>query len=101
MDADLKELMAAMLESQTAMHKSIGDLSLLIGKSHDALEASHVRLEAALEASNGRLEAAQLKTAEAVQAFVASGEARFKRLEENLDGLIRAITREHSNGKAH
>jgi hypothetical protein len=31
--------------------------------------------------------------------YVDAAEARTKRLEENLDGLIRAITAEHSNGK--
>ena len=33
--------------------------------------------------------------------YVEASDARMKRLEENLDGLIRAITSEHSNGKAH
>jgi predicted transcriptional regulator len=28
-------------------------------------------------------------------------DARMKRIEENLDGLIRAITADHSNGKKH
>ena len=36
-----------------------------------------------------------------VDKYVASADARMKRIEENLDGLIRAITREHTNGKAH
>jgi hypothetical protein len=36
-----------------------------------------------------------------VDQFVTAADARMKRIEENLDGLIRAITREHSNGKAH
>ncbi len=30
---------------------------------------------------------------------VDASDARVKRLEDNLDGLIRAIAREHSNGK--
>ena len=34
-----------------------------------------------------------------IAAYVDSADARMKRLEENLDGLIRAITAEHSNGK--
>jgi hypothetical protein len=38
---------------------------------------------------------------ENVDKFVTSCDARVKRLEENLDGLIRAITREHTNGKGH
>jgi hypothetical protein len=32
--------------------------------------------------------------------YIDAADARMKRLEENLDGLIRAITAEHSNGKS-
>jgi DNA-binding Lrp family transcriptional regulator len=39
--------------------------------------------------------------AKSVGIFVDAANARFQRLEENLDGLIRAITREHSNGGSH
>jgi hypothetical protein len=39
--------------------------------------------------------------AETVTKYVAASDTRMTRLEENLDGLIRAITSEHSNGKAH
>jgi hypothetical protein len=38
--------------------------------------------------------------AASVSKFVDASDARLKRLEENLDGLIRAITAEHSNGKS-
>jgi len=37
---------------------------------------------------------------ESISKYVDSSDARMKRLEENLDGLIRAITAEHSNGKS-
>jgi hypothetical protein len=53
-----------------------------------------------------KLADAQLRTQEAighltitVDKYVDAADARMKRIEENLDGLIRAITREHSNGK--
>jgi hypothetical protein len=36
-----------------------------------------------------------------VARYVDAADARMKRIEENLDGLIRAITREHSNGSTH
>jgi hypothetical protein len=36
---------------------------------------------------------------EAISRYVDSSDLRMKRLEENLDGLIRAITSEHRNGK--
>jgi hypothetical protein len=35
-----------------------------------------------------------------VSAFVDSSDAHMKRIEQNLDALIRAITAEHSNGKS-
>jgi len=51
--------------------------------------------------------AAQAATNEAIREMAQSigndvyaSEARMKRLEENLDGLIRAITAEHINGKS-
>jgi hypothetical protein len=34
-----------------------------------------------------------------VEKYVDAADSRMKRIEENLDGLIRAITREHTNGK--
>jgi len=37
---------------------------------------------------------------ESVTRYVDAADARMRRLEENLDGLIRAITAEHSNGKS-
>jgi hypothetical protein len=37
----------------------------------------------------------------AITKYVDASDERMKRLEANLDGLIRAITSEHSNGKAH
>jgi hypothetical protein len=36
---------------------------------------------------------------ESISRYVDSADARTKRLEENLDALIQAITAEHSNGK--
>ena len=37
--------------------------------------------------------------AETVSHYADSADRRMKRIEENLDGLIRAITAEHGNGK--
>jgi hypothetical protein len=36
-----------------------------------------------------------------VNRYVDSADARMRRIEDNLDGLIRAIAREHANGEAH
>ena len=37
---------------------------------------------------------------ESIGQYVDAAEARTRRLEDNLDALIRAITAEHSNGKS-
>ncbi len=39
--------------------------------------------------------------AESITRYTDAADARMRRLEDNLDGLIRAITAEHSNGKSH
>ena len=36
----------------------------------------------------------------AIGAYADSADARMKRIEDNLDGLIRAITAEHANGRS-
>ena len=38
--------------------------------------------------------------AESISQYVDAADARTRRLEDNLDALIRAITAEHSNGKS-
>ena len=63
--------------------------------------------QVATQAATASLIKAQAHTQEAIADMAASigkyvdaAEARTKRLEENLDALIRAITAEHSNGKS-
>ena len=58
------------------------------------------------EITIGKLVKAQLRTHDlisqlsvTVNRYVDAADARMKRTKENLDGLIRAISREHSNGK--
>ena len=67
-----------------------------------ALAESHV----ATQAATASFAQAQARTQETIADMAASigkyadaADARMKRLEENLDGLIRAIAAEHSNGK--
>jgi hypothetical protein len=67
------------------------------------LAEAQVRTQTATEG----LVQAQTHTQEAIAEMAASvgkyveaADARMTRLEENLDGLIRAITAEHSNGKS-
>ena len=46
-----------------------------------------------------RLQAIVSSMATSIDRYADAADARMKRIEENLDGLIRAITAEHSNGK--
>lgn len=54
------------------------------------------------------LSASQTRTTEtiadltaSVSRYIDAADARMRRLEDNLDGLIRAITAEHGNGKSN
>ena len=49
--------------------------------------------------SQTRTNQAMTTMADSVSRYVEAASARMTRLEENLDGLIRIITAEHSNGK--
>lgn len=53
-----------------------------------------------LAQSQARTDVTIAEMAKSMGRYVDAAEARMKRLEENLDALIRAITAEHSNGKA-
>jgi hypothetical protein len=108
MDEGLRELFQVSIEGQARTDKSIGALAGLVGESHGLLESAILNSNKLFEASNARfeassarLEAAHLKTEEMVQKYVEAADARMRRIEENLDGLIRAISSEHSNGKSH
>jgi hypothetical protein len=83
MDPDIKAVFQVSLESQARTDKSIGDLTSLLTKHVEASDARFARLE------------------QAIADFTVGGNARMRSIEENLDGLIRAIAREHSNGHAH
>ena len=48
-----------------------------------------------------RLTASISQLTETVSLYTDSADRRMTRIEENLDGLIRAITADHSNGKGH
>jgi hypothetical protein len=63
------------------------------------------RMERLTERHEALLEA-QIETNKSVNTlavtvtkYVDAADARMRRIEENLDGLIRAITSEHTNGK--
>ena len=90
MDPEIKALFQVLIESQARTDKSVGELTSLL--------ASHVELT---ERRFDRIEEAHLRTEQAIANLAVASDARMIRIEENLDGLIRAITREHSNGKGH
>jgi hypothetical protein len=56
-------------------------------------------LKTTIEAQT-RTNQAMTSMAESIAHYADATDARMQRLEENLDGLIRAITAEHSNGKS-
>jgi ornithine carbamoyltransferase len=58
-----------------------------------------VNAQLALTNAQTRTQETIADMAASIGKYVDAAEARTKRLEENLDGLIRAITAEHSNGK--
>jgi hypothetical protein len=95
MDADIKEAYLALLAEQTSAAKAITELAGLINRQSELADGRTARIEAA----HLRLVEAQAETQRVLAEFITSGHERTKRLEENLDGLIRAITNEHSNGK--
>jgi hypothetical protein len=55
---------------------------------HGIVEAQHIQADAISQ------------LVRIIGSYADSADARMKRIEENLDGLIRAITAEHSNGKS-
>jgi hypothetical protein len=50
--------------------------------------------------SQARTQATISGLVESSESYADAADARMKRIEENLDGLIRAITAEHTNGKS-
>jgi hypothetical protein len=89
-DPDIKALFQVLIESQVRTDKSIGELTALL--------ASHAELS---DTRVARAERAIANLAANVDKYVAAADARTVRIEENLDGLIRAMTLERSNGKGH
>jgi hypothetical protein len=58
-----------------------------------------LRAQATLFESLDRLVGAQTRQAEALREFTSLSDERLTRIEKDIEGLIRAITTEHSNGK--
>ena len=64
------------------------ELAVIVQAQHGIVEAQRIQAE-----TLGQL-------MQTIGAYVESSSARMKRIEDNLDGLIRAITAEHTNGKS-
>jgi hypothetical protein len=62
------------------------------------LAAVTATLRGVAESQQRQVESLSQLTA-TISRYVDSADGRMKRIEENLDGLIRAITAEHGNGK--
>jgi hypothetical protein len=91
MDPEIKALFEGLIEGQVRLTE--GQIRLTEGQIR--LTEGHARLT---EAQTHLVETVD-ELAVTVSKFITSSEERYKRLEANLDGLIRAITQEHSNGK--
>jgi hypothetical protein len=101
-DPDIKALFQVLIESQARTDKSVGELTVLLASHVELSNVRFARLEEAhlrTEESIANLALLHARTEETIAGYVAAADARMIRIEENLDGLIRAITREHSNGK--
>jgi hypothetical protein len=90
MDPELKTMFAGLIEAQRLTDQNLNTMIKAQMTMDERLTAAHERTEAAIA-----------EVAAATSRYITSSDDRTKRLEENLDALIRAITREHSNGKAH
>jgi len=81
--------LATLVQVQTLHQETVGQLMRSVGAYIDSSSARMTRTEDSLA-----------RTRELLEHFVESSDIRMRRIEENLDALIRAITAEHSNGKA-
>jgi hypothetical protein len=70
---------------------------LLLTRSHAQLQDT-VKTIAVLQES---VQQSLLSLTTSIGHYVSGADARMKRLEENLDALIRALTAEHGNGRNH
>ena len=92
MDPEIKTLFQMVLEGQRQTDKIVSNLA--------TAASSMVEAVTNLTATVNGMAITVNSMAVTVDKYVQASDARMKRLEENLDGLIRAITSEHSNGKA-
>lgn len=86
-EANLENLTVALgglVQLAESNHRSIGSLATLAESNQRAIAALVVSVDRFVDSSNAYLE---------------DSKARMAQMEANLDALLKAITREHSNGK--
>ena len=82
------------LRNEEALKKMAAGWELVQNNMQSLIDA-HQRTEESLQ----RYVDAHQRTEESLQHYIDASDARMKRIEENLDALIRAIIAEHSNGQ--
>jgi len=100
-DPDIKALVQVLIEGQIRTDRSVADLTAMLASDVELSDARFGRHEESSNERFSRLEEAHVRTEEAIANLALNSDARLVRIEESLDGLIRAITHEHSNGKGH
>jgi ABC-type transporter Mla subunit MlaD len=99
MDPEIKAMFAGLIEAQSRTDRNINQFAATFARGQEELQAVFKRSNEELTAAHKRTEAAIEELAASASRYITSSDERMKRLEANLDGLIEAITREHSNGK--
>ncbi len=96
----------AAAESQLSLQASFGGVQKAIGGIQAAVEGMQVAVGGMQVAIGGLIEAHTRNQetlrvlTESFSRYTVAADARMTRIEVNLDGLIRAITAEHGNGKS-
>ncbi|MBZ5624643.1 MAG: hypothetical protein LAQ69_38965 [Acidobacteriia bacterium] len=88
LQVELQEAMKGVIQIQKRFAESISQYA----------DAAEQRMDAAEERA-ARIDESVVRVNKSIADYMDASNARMKRLEENLDALIRAITAEHSNGK--
>jgi len=82
--------------SQVRTQEMLASMAESITRYVDAADTRMQFTEARVQTADERM----ARLDERIAAFIDAADTRMKRIEENLDGLIRAITAEHQNGQS-
>jgi len=87
-DPEIKALFEVVIEGQRQTDRMVANLATVVEMNSNSTREAINSLTVTVDG-----------LALTVDKYVHAADARMRRIEENLDGLIRAITSEHSNGK--